>query len=152
MKHIKTYSIFEKKEKETLLLSAFPGTGKSYLFKNNKDLKILDSDSSKFDKKDFPENYIKHIKDNIGKADIICISSHEEVRKALVKNNLDFTLAYPDIKLKDEYLERYKERGSDEKFIKLLSDNWDGWIKDLEKQKGCKNIKLKKGEYLADAI
>ena len=135
-----------------MLLSAFTGTGKSYLYKNNKDLKILDSDSSKFDKKDFPDNYIKHIKDNIGKADIIMISSHEEVRDALVENGLEFTLAYPDKSLKDEYLERYKERGSDEKFIELLDKNWDNWIDDLDKQKGAKKIKLKKGEYLSDRI
>jgi len=51
-------------KKITYLISAFPGTGKSYCFNNNTTWEMLDSDSSTFDKKDFPDNYIKHIKDN----------------------------------------------------------------------------------------
>lgn len=48
---------------ETVIISGFHGIGKSYFYNNNhKTLKISDSDSSKFDKKDFPNNYIKHIK------------------------------------------------------------------------------------------
>jgi len=136
--------------KKTLLISAFPGCGKSYLFKNNGNLNVLDSDSSTFDKKNFPENYIKHIKDNIGKVDIICISSHKEVRDALVENKLDFILAYPDKSIKDEYLNRYKDRGSDDNFIKLLENNWDNWVNELDEQKYCTKVKLSTGEFLSD--
>lgn len=139
------------KEKETLLLSAFPGTGKSYFYKNS-DKKVLDSDSSTFDKSDFPQNYINHIKSNIGKADVICISSHEEVRDALVENDLKFTLVYPDISLKEEYIERYKERGSPDSFVKLLDANWENWIGQLEKQKDCNHIILTSGEFISDII
>ncbi len=42
---------------DTKLVSAFPGCGKSYFFKNNKELNTLDSDSSGFDKRNFPDNY-----------------------------------------------------------------------------------------------
>lgn len=149
MNYIKS---FENHKKKALLISAFPGTGKSYLFKNSKNLKVLDSDSSKFDKKDFPENYIKHIKNNMNEADIICISSHKEVREALVDNNLDFVLIYPEKNLKEEYIKRYKDRGSDENFIKLLDTNWDNWLKELDDQEGCDKIRLSKGEFLIDKI
>jgi len=44
-----------KNKKPTILISAFPGTGKSYFYKNTK-LKVLDSDSSKFDKSKFPRS------------------------------------------------------------------------------------------------
>src|SRR5574343_786468 len=87
----------------TLIVSAFPGTGKSHLFNNTK-LNILDSDSSKFDKSKFPENYIKHIKENIEKVDVILVYSHKEVRNALVKNNIKFLLVYPNKSLKSEYV------------------------------------------------
>ena len=50
--------------KKTLLISAFPGTGKTYSYENSNKI-ILDSDSSKFDKNDFPNNYINHIKENL---------------------------------------------------------------------------------------
>lgn len=121
-------------EAKTLVVSAFPGCGKSYLFNNDTDDIILDSDSSKFDKKDFPSNYIKHIKDNIDYADIILVSSHKDVRTALFDNEIKFILVYPDIKLKEEYLERYKQRGSPEAFIKLISTNWDSWVSDMNNQ------------------
>lgn len=138
--------------KNTQLISAFPGTGKSHFFRNNKDKVVLDSDSSTFDKSNFPNNYIQHIKDNMGKADIILISSHKEVREALVQNNLRFLLVYPEVDLKDDYVERYKERGSPEAFINLLEKMWDTWINEMDNQTGCDKIKLKKGEYLSDLL
>lgn len=143
--------ISEILSKRTKLISAFPGTGKSYFF-DNSFLKVLDSDSSNFDKSGFPENYIKHIKDNIGKADVILISSHKDVRDALVENNIKFTLVYPDKSLKEEYLKKYKERGNDEKFITLLENNWDNWLEELNNQRGCEHIVLSKDEHISDNI
>lgn len=136
---------------KTELISAFPGTGKSHFYRNST-RNVLDSDSSKFDKSDFPNNYIDHIKDNMGKADVILISSHKDVRDALVNNELRFTLVYPEKNLKDEYIQRYKERGSDSNFIKLLSENWDNWIDEMDNQENCQKIILKSGEYISDLI
>lgn len=144
----------EATEKKTELISAFPGCGKSYYFEKAKETseKVLDSDSSTFDKKEFPANYIEHIKNNMGKVDKIFISSHDVVRDALVDEGLDFTLVYPDKSIKKEYINRYKERGNDDKFVELLEKNWDEWISQLDEQEGCKKIKLKAGQYLADVI
>lgn len=153
MNYIKNFeSMSNDDKKSTILISAFPGVGKSYLFKNLKDYKILDSDSSTFDKDLFPGNYIDHIKQNIGVVDIIMISTHDVVRKQLEENGLFFVLVYPDISLKDEYIGRYNERGNDDNFIKILGENWDNWINDIEKQKGCLKIKLQSGEFLGDFI
>ena len=137
--------------KDTILISGFPGTGKTYFF-NNTDLDVLDSDSSTFDKKDFPANYIKHIKENMGKVDIILISSHEDVRYELEQSKLGYNLVYPDKELKDEYIQRYKERGNEDAFVKLLEDNWDEWQKWMNWERGCRHIVLKSGEYLTDRI
>lgn len=84
-----------------IVISGFPGIGKSYMYNNMKDLKILDSDSSKFSwvkdeegkntkerNPDFPNNYIKHIKDNMDSSDIILVSSHKVVRDALKDNDI----------------------------------------------------------------
>jgi hypothetical protein len=138
--------------KNTRIISAFPGCGKSHFFRQSKDMVVLDSDSSTFDKSDFPRNYLEHIKSNIGKADIILVSSHKEVRDALVENNIWFELVYPDPSIKQEFLQRYVDRGSPEKFISLLESNWNNWIGELEYQFGCKKIKLKQGQYLSDVI
>jgi hypothetical protein len=136
----------------TMVISAFPGCGKSHYFRNNSDKIVLDSDSSTFDKSDFPRNYIQHIKENIGKVDIIMVSSHKEVRDELVKNGIEFTLVYPESNIKEDYIQRYIDRGSPESFIKLLNNNWKNWISELEEQTGCDKVKLKKGQYLSDVI
>jgi len=124
--------IFEEKkaEQQGSVICGFPGIGKSTLFKELKDSgkKVLDSDSSTFDKSEFPQNYIKHIKESIAKGITILASSHDVVRDALIKEDMPFTLIYPDKTLKKEYLDRYEKRGSPESFVKLLDSNWDKWI------------------------
>ena len=144
----------DRLHKGTLVISAFPGCGKSYYHRQSQSrgLTVLDSDSSKFDKSDFPRNYIEHIKENIGKADVILVSSHKDVRDALVENRIPFTLVYPELSLKDEWLQRYIDRGSPEIFISLLSEHWELWIGELDEQTNCDKVKLKEGEYLSDVI
>ena len=142
----------EHKSIETLVVSAFPGCGKSHLFRNKGEKKILDSDSSTFDKSQFPQNYIEHIKYNIGEVDIILVSSHKEVRDALVNEGIDFTLVYPSKDIKDEYIQRYIDRGNDGKFVELLKQNWDIWTDELENQERCEKIKLESGQYLSNVI
>jgi hypothetical protein len=137
---------------ETLVVSAFPGCGKSHLFRNKGEKKILDSDSSTFDKSHFPQNYIEHIKSNIGEVDIILVSSHKEVRDALVNESINFTLVYPRKDIKDEYIQRYIDRGNDGKFVELLKQNWDNWTDELENQEGCEKIELESGQYLSNVI
>ena len=147
-----------KKNIETIVVSGFPGVGKSYYVNRGEGSDYMpqgfaiDSDSSTFDKNDFPKNYIKHIKSNIGKVKIIFVSSHKEVRDALVEAKIFFTLAYPYENLKDEYIERYKERGSDDGFINFISDNWGKFMLDLRYQKGCKHLVLKEKEFLYNTL
>lgn len=138
-----------------MLLAGFPGTGKSYYTNTESGYMpqgfATDSDSSKFDKANFPNNYIEHIKQKISEGYArIFISSHKEVRDYLVENGIEFTLVYPKKELKEEYLERYEERGSPDGFIKLISDNWDLWLEELKNQKGCNHIELESGQFIAN--
>jgi hypothetical protein len=50
--------------------------------------------------------------------------------------------------LKQEYIERYKQRGSSDSFINLISENWDNWITELENQKGCEHRQLESGQFM----
>lgn len=136
-----------------LLISAFPGSGKSHFYRTYKDdIAVLDSDSSTFDKSEFPQNYIKHIQENKDEADIIFISSHKEVRDALQEADLDFTVVYPNMELKDEYIERYKERGNEEAFVELLDKNWESWITEIEEDESLDKIRLEEGEFMSDVL
>ena len=109
--------------------------------------KILDSDSSLFswiydengnktDKRnpDFPNNYIKHIKDHMETENIIFVSSHKVVRDALREAGIPYTLIYPEKGMKDEWIRRFKERGNDEAFIKFQDEHWDEFIDDMENE------------------
>ena len=140
-----------------LVISGFPGTGKSHYISRGEGSDYMpqgfasDSDSSQFDKSNFPQNYIKHIKDLISKGTArIFVSSHKEVRDELVKEGINFILVYPKRELKEEYIERYKQRGSSDSFIKLVSENWDNWITELENQKGCTHKKLESKQFMYD--
>jgi hypothetical protein len=138
---------------KTKVYSAFPGCGKTTYF-NTTDKNVLDSDSSKFDKRLFPENYLEHIKHNmnIDSVDKILVSSHKVVRDVLTSNGIPYVLIYPERDLKDEYIQRYLERGNNDSFIELLKNNWDVWMDEMDNQKGCNKIRLKSGEFLTDVI
>lgn len=139
----------------TLVISAFPGTGKSYVKENRTDITVWDSDSSDYSKSpNFPQNYIDHIKSGIEQGvDLILVSTHKVVRDALRKNNIEFVVVNPQIELKDEYLQRYRDRGSPEAFISLINDSWDKWIKEIQIEATMTpSYYMFKGEYLADII
>ena len=137
-----------------IIVSAFPGMGKSYaynLLKN--DIKVLDSDSSKFDKDNFPWNYIEHIKDNIDNCDIIFVSSHKEVRDALNNEGIDFDLFYPAKERRNEFLQNYVSRHSPRNLIMKIDNNWNKWIDEIENENNehCHLHCLKhKGEFVGN--
>ena len=144
-------------EIKTMVIAAIPGCGKSYTTTNEaeKFQGVLDSDSSQFSwikdsngkntnerNPNFPKNYIEHIKSQLGKVEVIFVSSHKEVRKALEQEGIEYFLVYPNIFQKKEYIQRYQKRGSDKKFINLLSANWDLWIEECDEEVFPKKIKL----------
>lgn len=132
-----------------LIVSGFPGIGKSTLVKQYP--WILDSDSSTFDKADFPQNYIEHIREVTSQGKTILVSSHFAVRDELEEQGFDFALVYPSIKLKDEYMRRYRKRGSPQNLIQLMDDNWDKFINQCEEQECMYKYVMRPNEYLADS-
>jgi len=139
--------------KQTLIIAGFPGVGKSYFCNRVNGLLILDSDSSKFSQlPDFPQNYVRHIEENIGKADAILVSTHQVVRDALRERGIHYVLVYPDRSQKEAYLERYRNRGSSDDFISMLEREWDTFIDSIEQEMFPIKIKLKDSEYLSDAL
>jgi len=146
------------KNRKTKIVSGFPAVGKSVLTKNSH-YKVLDSDSSQFSwikegerHPDFPDNYMNHIKKNIGEVDYILVSSHDVVRQALEENNIEYNLIYPSIDLKEEYIKRFKSRGNDENFIKFIDSKWNDFINNIENETFPILLRLDSGEYLSDVL
>lgn len=145
--------------KQTKIISGFPGVGKSTLFKQQEDIMISDSDSSMFSwiepgvrHPDFPGNYINHIKSLIGKVDFVFVSSHDVVREALNEEEVVYTIVYPSKEIKEEYIQRYIDRGNNEGFVKLLQSNYELFIDGIEKEKHPKLVSLESGQYLSDVL
>lgn len=156
--------------KDTVVISGFPGIGKTYAQQHSSGI-VLDSDSSRFSwarnadgtvkidangtklrHPEFPKNYMEHIKGNIGKADIIYVSSHDNVREALNKAKIPHVLVYPSYEMKEEMVQRYIDRGSSKGFVELIKNNWDNFISGMKKDPCPNKIELKPGEFLADVI
>lgn len=138
-----------KSATNAIVLSGFPGIGKSSAFKQFPD-SMADSDSSKFPKEGFPANYIEHIQGLLTQKKYILVSSHQEVRDAMRAAGIAFTCVFPDRSCKDEYMERYKERGSPEGFLNLLDKQWDNFIDGCEAEPN--QIKMHPGAYLTDVL
>jgi hypothetical protein len=132
--------------------AGFPGVGKSTVYEDRDayGVTILDSDSSTFDKTQFPGNYIQHIQEQTALGNLILCSSHDTVRAALVENNIPFHLVIPHSSCKMEYLQRYKDRGSPAAFINLMYDKWDQFISSCLEQEGCTKTILQPGQFMCD--
>lgn len=141
----------DNKDKTHHIVSGFPGIGKS-TFAEKYTGKVSDSDSSKFDKANFPANYMEHIVEKAKENDWVMVSSHDVVRKALVDLKLPFTLVYPYKELKNEYLQRYRDRGSSKAFVDMMDANWDKFVTECYSQTGCTHIVLTSGQFLADVL
>ena len=163
----------------TKVYSIFPACGKTWLYEHQEDydLKILDSDSSQFSWKveplkdnqgnllrglqkvrdpDFPNNYIEHIKQNIGKYDCIFVSSHASVRKALDKEGIDFTIVYPESSCKAEWVGRCfirDKKGESGCNPDVMYNNWDQWILECA-ETGISHSEIILGprKYLSDVL
>jgi len=134
------------------IISAFPGTGKTYACEKLGDI-AHDSDSSTFSKDPtFPANYIKHIKDLIidGNYEYIFVSSHKLVRDALFENYMPYTLFIPnsDKATMDAYIKRIYDRPDNLVPEGLIAKMWDEWQECLRKQKGCSIMDMGPNDYL----
>ena len=154
--------------KKTVVVSAFPCCGKTYAFNHYQyKYSILDSDSSNFSwvyrarngkelddlikirNPEFPKNYIKHIKENLGKVDIIFVSSHLQVRQAMEEAGIKYCTVYPKKEMLNEWVGRMYRRGNDANFIKFQIDNWDKFVNSIDLEPhGYKIYRLGNNEYI----
>lgn len=151
-----------------MIVSAFAGVGKTTLAqKYGKDVIDLESGDFRWLNNDgteqskgsqrvqnprFPINYLEAIKAANQKYKVVLISQHEVIRKCLDAVKLDYILAYPDMSMKEEFVERYRKRGNNENFIRLISTEWEKWIQALDSVQTHSKIVLQKGQYLSDYV
>lgn len=154
--------------KETLIISAYPACGKTYLSNDAKynSFSILDSDSSKYShiinedgnkvkNPDWPRNYIEYIKNNIGKVDIICVSSHLEVRQMMNDEGIRYYTVYPISAefIRDEWLGRMFVRGNDINFLNFQKEHFFEFTENIKNEPhGIDVCFLDTGDHLSDFV
>lgn len=144
---------------KAIVISAFPGTGKTASLARLPDIVIQDSDSSLFSwlspgvrHPDFPNNYIEHIKSKLDTCDFIMVSSHKQVRDALDVAGIEFILVYPCLECREEYLNRYRTRGSDAGFIAMMEKNFEMFVNECKQHRPGIHVSLKPGLYMSDVV
>lgn len=133
------------------IICGFPGIGKSTVVQNNSN--VIDLDSAPYSRiQTFPLNYLQAIlKAEEDGFEYILISTHTSVRNMLQNLGIKYTNVYPVVDLGEEYIERYRERGSPEGFINFLEENWDDFIFELQYDESD-YIELEQGEFLSDVL
>ena len=154
--------------KKALIVLGFPAVGKSFFTKNNKSFKCIDLDSSDFSwikddngnntkerNPEFPTNYVKHIRENETKYNIIFVSTHEVVREAISKEDFNMLAVIPLVFERVCWLQRMRDRGDNERFVKLIDSNWDKWLGEIYEwidNYEIPNIALRENQFLSDKV
>ncbi len=151
-----------------MIYAAFPGTGKTFATKNNTDL--VDAESSNFQWLDatggtnesakgnlkqknpeWPQNYIDFIITQSKTHDVLT-ACHPIVLDALDEANVPYATVAPSPDEKDEYLQRYENRGNNELFLDLMNKNFEKFIEDMHSHQNAMHIILKKGQYITNLL
>lgn len=153
---------------KTLIVSAFPGCGKTYL--SNMQLsvgggsKFIDKDNGHIATAEDAEKYIQEIIALVGKYEIIFISQYPEVIKMLnlmgykcvvvAPNNLPCISNKSRTLIKQQWFGRFLLRGNRSEWIEILKQNYEQWtdIEHLSSMNPEKIILLNENEYLTDIL
>ena len=138
----------------TRIYALFAGVGKKYAIKKLEEIgyKVLSIEKEQDFYKRFPtpQSYIDFIQSNKGKYNFIFLPYFLNMEERYLQGKVKYTVVYPNIRLKYEYIRMYKQMGFTDEQIKNFADNWEDMIKDCMK---CKNkIELSKGEHFLDKI
>lgn len=143
------------------IIACFPGVGKRYYQEKHPEcygaeMLVFQGDAFSHSTDAKSNDYISRYIGNILQA-----MQSNKYRVILVSDNtilgpmrqlrLDFTVVYPNIDLKEEYMERYREREPFGLDIQTVSDNWNDWITSLEATSYRKR-RLTSGQFLADVM
>lgn len=156
--------------KNTLVISAFPACGKTYLA-NDGFLECIDLDSSKFNDgtKEWVFKYVSAIKDLMGKVNFILVSQHGELLKELDNQGIPFVVVAPNNAdwltdkernlIKQQWFGRFILRDNSHikdfnTWLNTMKENYDKWtnLENLMKHHPLEVFTLQSNEYLSDII
>lgn len=137
--------------KDTKIIAAFCGAGKTYICKKT-DIDAVEIEYWIYKDQGIYKEYVDDIRAHIGHVDYIFIATDPAGLKLLHQEGFQITLIYPEIELRNEYLDRYINRDSSSDFIGVFMKYWKPWISELINLPFCDHIVLKKGQFLKDVL
>jgi hypothetical protein len=139
-------------EYKPTVYAAFCGTGKSYLCNNFPEVYKEIEDWKYRNNSNFPSNYVYEVIKNVDQSKYLFIATDPVILKAINAAGIKIVLVYPEISLRNEYLDRYIERGSSYDFVGTFMINWKKWITELQEQSYCEHKILKSKQFLKDVL
>ncbi|MDD4110349.1 MAG: hypothetical protein PHS54_02220 [Clostridia bacterium] len=143
-------------KKKAVIISGFAGIGKSGLKENvpyYDNVRVYDLSSSYFRKEPgWEEVYCDIVECMVDKYDFIFISTHDIVIDEMKKRGNDFYIVYPLKQCKDEYCQRFIDRGSSREYVDKFMKRWSQFIDQLDNINYDKKITLRSGQYLSDVL
>ena len=150
-----------------------PAVGKTYLSKTDSRFIDLDGMKAKYkygiiDEIDFEKNKLNRgkvihqdsleyalniLKKEIQNDKIVLLSFNKQLLEYLWDNNIDYFLVYPNKNSREEYINRMKKRGNNEKFIEAMTNvkDWNlFYSRNKNDTKPSYKIQLDEGQYLSD--
>lgn len=142
--------------KKGIIICGFAGIGKSSIQKHSDlytTIKYYDLQSHNFVKHPgWEKSYIDCACSLAKENDYVFVSTHDVVIKELMNRDVKFYIVYPYRYCKDEYMERFKQRGSDMEYIKRFMLRWDMFVNNIENLTHVNKIPLRRGQYLTDVL
>ena len=155
-----------------IIIAAFATCGKSFLGKKYSNVIDLESSKYKFEynekeesipveerkgtkrkrNKEWPLNYYKAIKDSVDAYDIVLIQLKPEHFDYLDKNNIKYSIAYPNINDWSAVNKKCITRGNNEHFIKRLKEVFIPYYEDSLKRDYEKLYIIDKNKTLEDSL
>lgn len=135
-----------------LVISAFPGCGKTELTKAYPD-HYIDLDMPEVKDMDV---YLNAIKEAGTSGKTVLVPSWQALRDVIVAAGMDVVLVHPTFGMKEEMLERYRKRGSSPKLIETMERRYDEFLIDTLTAHGgfpnVRNFALTPNTYLTHAV
>lgn len=131
-----------------MIICGFAGIGKSYLAKNGKGW--VDLESTPFKKNwDLYSDVAMHMDKN---GYDVMVSCHKPLRDILIEKGADFYVFVPNIEDKEEYIQRYINRGNTQEFIDMFKSNYEKFLEEIYSDKRLKIVSIDGDKYLKDYV
>ena len=109
-----------------IIISSFPGCGKTYLENTNRGkVKILVADSFAPSGGDIVKEYADFVMEHVDEYDIVFISTAKDILEEFNQRGIDYDLFYPSKERRKEFLEGYVRKRYKSTDIMMLDRNFD---------------------------